>query len=740
MSDEFASLTAQTPADWDRWLSRNTRQTLEGVTLAKTPAISETSLGFAATDIDLNPNGNLAVLTDAGEVRIYVADDQTVKPLSLTGYDDVGFELPELIGTTGELLYVIDGEAGQIGAFSRRLRRLEWTSEDVVVNPVSAVGTGQRLYVLDHGSGLGDGFVRTLDDEGTSVVFENLQSPLDLTVDADETLSVLDERDDGPVLLRSTADVGLFVDDLSVVPLALPDGFTPTAVAAQTTSLLVFYGTDVDDEPTLIRYDIDQETVTARSTLDGSWTGLVSGTVEDSGNSRCVYLRSSADGDVWAFEQDQENRKDPENTRYEGRLIGRFDSGQRDTTWHRATLDVEQNGPGNRIDIQYYASECETEGIDDLTALPERTPAQQDDLTAAGVEGLWDLIQYTPDALANVVSDLTVQQATNWLEIAHETLEPEFENQGTEVTDPTDTLLTEATGRYLHVLIRFVGSRQRSPRLNSLRVHCPHQSYLRYLPEIYQNVGRSSTFLKRFLSIFETTFVDIEDNLADITRYLDPQEIPTDYLSWLNGWLALELGDTWPEDARRELLERAPDLYRQRGTKQGLLSLIDLYLDHVTLPEPPWSRSLVRIDRQLDSLVDRGFLTRPEADAKLTQYRETANLGHADEVIILEYDELACISDPDIQQRYHELFGHPRRFQILLQPTMPDKHVSAIQEIANSEKPLYTDVRAEKLQRRFQINANTYLGINTYLPNRQFEIGQSALGTQTTIEEQTIQQ
>lgn len=735
MTDQFASLTATTSADWDRWLSRNVDITEAGVTLAKTPAVTPSSLGFTARDIDLNPNGNLVALTTQGDVNVYVREQDALKSLTLTGYDDVGFENPALIGSTSDELYVIDGDNGRIGAFSRRLRRLEWTT-DGATDPVAAVGSTHRVYLLDRGSGRGSGFVRTLEPgEQSDIVFETLQSPIDITVDTNETVYILDDSPDGPVLLRSAAHVGRFVDTLSPVGLSLPDGFTPQSIGAQTAGELVCYGTNGDGEPTLLRYDIERETVTTHSALTGAWTGLLSGTTGSAGDEQIVYLRSVDDGAVWAFDEGRENQKDPEITRYEGRLIGRFDSGSRDTQWHRATLDVEKTAPGNRVDIQYYASECETDGIDDFSAITAISEDQKTELRASHVDGLWDLIQYTPETLSNVVSDVSTQEATAWLETARQVLETEFEQRSDahEVTDPSDTLLTEATGRYLHVLVRFVGSRTQSPRLRSLTAYCPRQSYLRYLPEIYKQTGRNSAFLERFLSIFETTFVDIESSMEQTTQYLDSQEIPKEYLSWLNGWLALDIGHTWSEAARRELLARAPELYKMRGTKQGMEELITLYLDHVTLPEPPWSRSRVRIERQLDRLVDRGFLSREEADERLELYDDRASQGYADEILISEYEELHCITDPEKKEQYRRLFGHPRRFQVLLQPTLPDKHVSAIKDIVASEKPVYTDARAEKLQRRFQIDDNTYLGINTYLPKRHFEIGHSALGTQTQL-------
>jgi hypothetical protein len=98
-----------------------------------------------------------------------------------------------------------------------------------------------------------------------------------------------------------------------------------------------------------------------------------------------------------------------------------------------------------------------------------------------------------------------------------------------------------------------------------------------------------------------------------------------------------------------------------------------------------------------------------------------------------EYDWLESISNPQQKAAYTQVIGHPRRFQLLLQPSMPDKHVREIERVVEAEKPVHTDADVEKLKRRCQLSGHTYLGINTVLPNHEFEVGESALGQQTRL-------
>ncbi len=65
-------------------------------------------------------------------------------------------------------------------------------------------------------------------------------------------------------------------------------------------------------------------------------------------------------------------------------------------------------------------------------------------------------------------------------------------------------------------------------------------------------------------------------SLDNIGAYIDPDIAPDDFLSWLAGWLAIELDDRWPEERRRALVRQATELYRLRGTPLGLRAHLEL--------------------------------------------------------------------------------------------------------------------------------------------------------------------
>lgn len=91
-------------------------------------------------------------------------------------------------------------------------------------------------------------------------------------------------------------------------------------------------------------------------------------------------------------------------------------------------------------------------------------------------------------------------------------------------------------------------------------------SYLEGLPALY----RDDEFMGQFLLIFESVLKPIENTVDNLALYFDPRLAPESLLLWLASWLDLALDSPIPILRRRELVRSAAELYRWRGTKQGL--------------------------------------------------------------------------------------------------------------------------------------------------------------------------
>ncbi len=96
---------------------------------------------------------------------------------------------------------------------------------------------------------------------------------------------------------------------------------------------------------------------------------------------------------------------------------------------------------------------------------------------------------------------------------------------------------------------------------------------LDYLPAVYMD----DEFMGQFLMIFQSILDPIEHTVDGIPFYFDPRFTPETLLPWLASWLGLALDPAWPLARRRELVRKAADLYRWRGTRRGLAEYLRIY-------------------------------------------------------------------------------------------------------------------------------------------------------------------
>jgi len=106
--------------------------------------------------------------------------------------------------------------------------------------------------------------------------------------------------------------------------------------------------------------------------------------------------------------------------------------------------------------------------------------------------------------------------------------------------------------------------------------------------------------------------------------------IPAEALSWLASWLALAPDESWTTEAKRELVRRAHELFKQRGTRQGLRALLGIYLADRASRPPAWEWA---IDRQREIFEDRLDRT----------------------LFVWERSDLDCIEDDDLREPYERL-------------------------------------------------------------------------------------
>lgn len=140
------------------------------------------------------------------------------------------------------------------------------------------------------------------------------------------------------------------------------------------------------------------------------------------------------------------------------------------------------------------------------------------------------------------------------------------------------TCLVQAQpGELIQLRLTFRSDGKCSPKISAIKVFFPRQSYLQYLPAVYQQDPESRDFLDRFLSLFQATFDEFDAKIDSMWKLFDPDSVPPKYFDWLAAWLQLPTDPTWPMAKKRAMLKKAVSDYGTRGTVAGILQAIKDY-------------------------------------------------------------------------------------------------------------------------------------------------------------------
>lgn len=141
--------------------------------------------------------------------------------------------------------------------------------------------------------------------------------------------------------------------------------------------------------------------------------------------------------------------------------------------------------------------------------------------------------------------------------------------------NPTDFLVDQPPGQFLFLKIRLFGNPD-SPVIKQVRLDFPRVTSLDQLPGVYREDPEAENFTERFLSLFDSMIEELDRAIEGSSEYLNVDTAPQESLRWLAAFLGIQADSTWTPDQVREILRRAPELYRIRGTKEGLIQALQL--------------------------------------------------------------------------------------------------------------------------------------------------------------------
>ncbi len=359
-----------------------------------------------------------------------------------------------------------------------------------------------------------------------------------------------------------------------------------------------------------------------------------------------------------------------------------IDSGITGCRWHRLALQAVSPA-GTTVDVFFHTSDDGTlkDLVDQTLADPNKTVQEK----AASIDGV---IPWTG---------------------------PE-KNVG-------DMLFRPGAGRYIWVklsLATYDGKER--PAVREMRVYYQRISYLRYLPATYQDNAVSRDFLERFLSLFESVFYDLEVDISRVTRYLDPDTTPPEFLRWLGSWINMALEEDWPEKTKREFIRQAARLYTMKGTVEGISRFIEILtgkapviLEHArdNMPVVLGGPFSLGVDTIVGPATVRGF-----------RLGDDSIIGHA-----ALRDVVESIEDPFLPAAF--------RFTIIIDLTQEERrrYEKGLNKLITDEKPAHTTYRL-RVVGGLTAGGGGYVGISTVVGGYDLlRVGASAVGSALLREE-----
>jgi phage tail-like protein len=270
-----------------------------------------------------------------------------------------------------------------------------------------------------------------------------------------------------------------------------------------------------------------------------------------------------------------------------------------------------------------------------------------------------------------------------------------------------DCLVTSDPARYLWLELTLGSDGVDTPVVHDAEVEFPRRSSLERLPGAYRSDADSTRFLDRFLSITDTVRASVVTALDDMPAIFDPDATPAgedgdpDFLTWLAGWVGMADQEGLPIPRRRRLLRHAAELYRRRGTPEGVRMCLALFcgvevrlLEHYRLRK--WA-----IAGQA-RLGDCSQLFGPEIVRRL-QLDAFSEIGSF---------RLVGTDDP-----LHDPFlVHANQFTLFL--LAPDGHdeeslLGLAQRAAAQAKPAHTDAELVVVRPRLRVGIQATVGLDS---------------------------
>jgi len=578
-----------------------------------------------------------------------------------------------------DIFYILDKETGKLALYDFRSGYLEWIKCLRFKSPKYIKAGKENIYILD-------------DDELVVIAKTNFQVRRTFEFNSKNHLDIAVDTKEENMFILNSQEKQIYVISIAnnTINTLLDDNESRNAVS---TSSSIFVGRK--DNKIYVLDPVNKKIIVFPPIENGIEEMVGFSTIDLGGDSGFVPSDVAVlDGEnIFVADMGSSENYHPHPRKYTS--SGDSEVLEYNRTSNKIILDRRDQGPYiiNYSDNMIIKFELENRYYSNGSYITPRIDS--------GVPGLkWHKFVLGMSIPDPVNTQVDVYYYASDLDLKNDPTDVQWQWIKTQFPNPKDSLMFDTIGRYLWMKFElFSSNRLSTPIVHDVRMYLPRLSYLRYLPAIYQENQGSKETLERFLALFETFFVQVEE--IEFTKYIDARSCPDEFLPWLSSWLAIAYDENWQKKNLRKLIELAPKIYKMRGTRRGIETILNLYLAG---PE--------ELDKDLSEIGGSG----PDQAT----------------FVIIENFQLDSVRDND---EYMRLFcNNPFTFcVIVLLDYIDETKKMVIKKIVEREKPAHTVGNVVFLEPWFYLGAHTYLGINTVLRESKFVLGDSAVGRDTIL-------
>jgi phage tail-like protein len=269
--------------------------------------------------------------------------------------------------------------------------------------------------------------------------------------------------------------------------------------------------------------------------------------------------------------------------------------------------------------------------------------------------------------------------------------------------DGLDLVIPNPPARFLWIGGVLRGDGQAFPGLRQIRVDYGHDTYLSLLPAIYGKDASRRDFLQRFLSLHESVLGGLEGVIDDLPLLFDPSAAPhgefPSWLSWLAGWLAFDLNETWSEAETRQNLAQAFQLYGQRGTVEGLRRYLKLNAGVEARIEEPGLQAALWSLGETSTLGFTTMLAPAQPQGAVVGTSATLGQSH-----LTRGDDFGAALFEDVAHRFC--------VQVYCAELTRPGALADVQAVIEREKPAHTTYHLCVIEPRMRVGVQARVGID----------------------------